>query len=901
MRTSPDSATGCSAPRLLLRLLPRGFRDRFGEELLSQIHMDRERARARGGLALSLFTLRTFADLLKTAVVERWDPTYVASREGRASVGVLEELRIDVTHALRGLRRAPGFSVMTVVTLGLALGALAGIYTVVDAVILRPLPFTDPDRIVFIVGSAPGEREGEIGVSPEMYLQYKDAKLVEHVSVQGYGGNRTLRVDDQAERIPTWFPTPDLFAALGVEPLLGRLPAAADDGKVVLLSHRLWTRMFDGDPGVIGRTVEADGVLRTVIAVMKPDFWWLNDGHLLWVPIDITPATIEEPGQFELRLVARMAHGATTEQIAEELTGLARGLPERFGASPEYARVIEKHRAVVRPIAANLPVRSARALWTLFGSALIVLLIACANVTCLFLVRAERRQHDHAVRRALGGTRTRLVRIALAESLILAVLAGAVGVLLSQVRLPFLMDAAGVFDRIAPIQPLRTILFTLGAAVLAGLLCGLVPALRASSPRLAALREAGRSRTRRHHWTQSSLVTAQTALALVMLIGSTLLARSFWTLNGIELGYDTSDLMTFQVAPDFLRNLRVGETADLTGPAYARFHLDLMDRIAALPGVESVGLVNNVPLDEAVSDLRVFPDGDAPRADGGIQLYSTFAAGAYFESMRVTLVEGRTFTREENTANPGSVVISRSVVDLLWPGQTHSTALGRRIRRDGSDEWHTVVGIVGDVRYDPLEPPPPIVYFPLSGTTPASWRVTSPGYVVKTTRAAAIVPEIRDLIRQAAPGAPMYQISTMDDLVARDFRTVRLMMLLVGFGAALSLILSAIGLFGVLSYVVAERTREIGVRIALGANVHRVQRMVIRQGSLVVALGVCIGLGVAAYSTRVLQGLLFGVQPIDVISFAGMAGLMLLIGWLASWLPARRASRVDPIEALRGG
>jgi predicted permease len=327
--------------------------------------------------------------------------------------------------------------------------------------------------------------------------------------------------------------------------------------------------------------------------------------------------------------------------------------------------------------------------------------------------------------------------------------------------------------------------------------------------------------------------------------------------------------------------------------------MDFMERIAALPDVESVGAVNNVPLDEPATALVFFREEDVQTPDGGVPLEYTTAGGDYFATMGIPLLAGRALSRAENTVNPGSVVISRTAAERLWPGQG---AVGRRLRRADGEEWHTVVGVVGDVAQGDLgDAPSPLVYFPFVGTTPTRWRVTSPGYVVKTTRADVIAPEIRELIREVAPGSPMYQISTIDALAARELAGLQLMMSLLGVGALLALLLSAIGLFGVLSYLVAERTREIGVRVALGAETGQVRRMVVAQGSRVVAIGVLLGLAVAALSTRALGALLFGVEPVDPVSFAGTSALMLLIGALASYLPARRASRVNPLDALREG
>jgi predicted permease len=686
-------------------------------------------------------------------------------------------------------------------------------------------------------------------------------------------------------------PTTSVFNMLGVTPILGRLPVEEDESGVVVISHALWTAWFGADPAVIGRSYHVSGADRTVIGVMGPDFWFPSDETLLWIP-DVIRQDGIVPGRFGIGLVGRLAPGATNETLSTELTRLARRLPERFGGSANYARIIEQHRPIVRSVEEALLGDVAGPLWVLLGAVGIVLLIACANVANLVAVRSEHRQRDLAVRRALGADRGQLIRTQLAEALVLAGCAGALAVVLAWVTIP-------LFIRAAPTDVPRltqaglsgsTILFTAGLSVFAALLCGLVPALRSSTSDLTRLREGGRGSTRRRTWGRDALVVGQTALALVLLIGSGLLVRSFIELRSVDPGYDTEDIFTFQIAPEG-DDLRDAES-------YARFHMDFMERLAALPGVESVGIVENVPLNEGVSNGRFLTEATASDVDGGTLLGYTWAAGDYHGTMGIDVLEGRPFERADQTSGLGNVVVSRAAADLLWPGQD---AIGRRVRLREAEPWETVVGVVEDVmQYGFRNEPQPLVYYPLVGQGPGSRVVSSPAYVVKTGRADDIAGEIRALAREVAPTAPMYRVFTMAGLAAQSMGQLSFTMLTLGIASMLALVLGAVGLFGVLSFVVAQRTQEIGVRMALGAEARRVRRMVVAQGARVVILGVLIGLGVAIGTTRVLGSLLFGVEASDAGTFVGMSVTMVLVGLLASYLPARRASSVDPIESLKG-
>ncbi len=802
----------------------------------------------------------------------------------------LSEWARDLRLAARALKRTPGFTLLAVGMLGLAIGATAGMFGVVNTILLHPLPFAHADRLVHIAASAPGtDYPPEFGVGPEFYLQYKEqSKLLEDVSTYN-SGTSTLRVNDRVERVRMSWPTNSMYATLGAKPILGRLPVAEDESHVAVISYALWTSWFGRDSSVIGRSYFMSGAMRTVIGIMGPEFRFPDDGTLLWIASVIRPEGIT-PGDFGPGLVGRMAPGATPEAVAAELTALAKRLPERFGGPPSFARMIAQHRAVVRPLAEELLGPISRPLWVLLGAAAVVLLIACANVANLFLVRAEGRQRDLAVRRALGAGRGQLIRLQMAEAVIVAGLAGAVAIVLAALIFPaFLRMAPPGIPRLDQVHlDLATLLFTLGAAAGAALACGAVPALKGSAPNLARLREGGRGATGKRHWARNGLVIGQTALALVLLIASGLLVRSFWALRHVNPGYDTRDVFTFQIAPD--------RPALHDAASFAQFEMAFMDRLRALPQVETVGLVDNIPLNEGTQTTHFRAEGSD--ADGGTLLNYTTAAGDYFKAMGIPVLEGRGFENTDNTSALGNVVISRSAAKTLWPGES---AIGRRLMAPEDSTWSTVVGVVEDVmQYGFRDTPQALVYYPLVGPLPAMYRTTSPAYAVKTVRAEQIAPEVLALVREVAPEAPMYRVYTMAGLAKDSMVNLSFTMLTLGIAAALALLLGAVGLYGVLSYIVAERTREIGVRMALGAQARQVRAMVVSEGARVVGAGVLIGIAVALASTRALSSLLFGVPAVDAITFAAMAVAMIGVGMVASYLPARRASAVDPMEALRG-
>ena len=857
----------------------------FEDEIRSHLELEVERLQAQG-LSPQDAEREARRHFGNVGVVE--DRFYHAQR-----FASMQDFGRDLRHAWRALRRTPGFLITSVVTLGLAIGAVTGMFNVVNTVILKSLPFPDARRLMAIEGTAPGSDNPErFNVGEEFYLHYKErSKLID--GIFGFAsGMSTLRTPDRTERIGMAWVTNDMYATLGGRPQLGRLPVTEDNDDVMVISDRLWSSWFGRDPSVIGKSFFANDSLKQIIGVMPAEFSFPADETMLWIAYPVRAADVR-PDDGPIGMIARIKQGVTRDQVAAELTRLSKELPERFGGTPSYARTIEQHRAVVDPVLERMVGPAARqSLWVLLGAVAVVLLIACANVANLFMVRAEGRTRDLAIRRAIGASRAQLVRLQMAEAFVVALAAGVLAVVLSRVTLPLFISAAPQIPRLAGVRlDMPTLAAAFGLVVLAAFACGAVPALRASSPNLTRLREGGRGSTGRKHRGRHMLVVLQTALALVLLIGSALLVQSFNKLRTVDPGYRTDDLYTFQFAPD--RPFR-------DGPSWGRLHLAFMDRLRALPGVTGVGLVNNIPLDESTNELRVRTD-DTPADGAGTLLDQNVTGGDYFAVMGIKLLRGRTFTTGDAVTPNSNVIISRTAAEKLWPGQT---PLGRSVRPVsflGQDTLaFTVVGVVEDVKQDDWrQPGEAVIYFPLTGPSPNAWRIGTPAYVVRSSRADQMQREVRELVRQFAPEAPVYREFTMEELAQRSMLQLSFTMMTLGVVAGLALLLGAIGLYGVLSYVVAERTREIGLRMALGATANAVRRMVVSQGTRVVVIGVVIGIAVALAATRLLGTLLYGVKPVDPIVFAGMSVMMIAIGVLASYMPARRASSVDPIESLR--
>jgi predicted permease len=807
----------------------------------------------------------------------------------------LEKWARDFRHAARSLVRTSGFTLTVVATLALAIGANTAIFSVVKPVLLDPLPLPNADRLVHIGGTAPGtDQPDEFGVPDELYFEYRESvPAIEDAALYGTGSS-TTRAEGQVDQLFVTQVTPSFFSTLGVRPLLGRLPDDRDNGTVVVLSYWLWQSWFGSDEQVIGRSYTFANQTRTVIGVMRPEFRFPDERVAFWVPLTIRAAQVT-PGGFGPQMVARIAPGTDRARLAAQLEPLARRVQQRLGGPAPYVRIMQHHRPIVTPLREHLVGKIATPLWILLGTVGIVFLVACVNVANLFTVRGESRRVDLTVRRALGAGRGDLVRSQLAEALLLAAAGGVAGALIARAGVPLLVRAApdavaGGFSG-APIPGLGTahldlnaLLFAAGISLLAACAFGLLPAMRLSGPRLGSLQPAGRGIVGRGGYMRDVLVAAQTACAVVLLVGAALLMRSFWRLSHVDTGYDIRNIFTFQIAagrPDLNDRASV-----------SRFQYAFMERLAAIPGVESVGFITTLPLDEGAGGVSITtPKIEASGAEAPL-IRNAAAGGAYFQTMGIKLVRGRYFERVEEERGIPSVIVSEAAARILFPGEE---PIGQKVRpAGGGPTWFTVIGVVEDVKVDDLrrQSPDPMVYLP--GVS------TSPAYVLKSARADQLAPEVRAIIRDVVPQSPMYRIFTMESLAARAMASLSFTMLMVGLAAGLALVLGAVGLYGVLSYGVLRRTQEIGVRMALGAEPGAVGRMFIWQGTRMTLLGVFVGVLAAVGLTRSVQTLLYGVQRLDVTAFAGMSAVMLAVALLASYIPARRASRVDPLVALRG-
>ena len=799
----------------------------------------------------------------------------------------------DFKHAARSLGRAPGFTLVVVATLALAIGANATIFSVVNPVLLEPLPYPHADRLVYIASTAPGtDQPDEFGVPDELFFEYRESvPALEELAMYGTGSS-TTRAEGQVDQLFVTQATPSFFSTLGAQPLLGRLPTDADDANVVVISHWLWRTWFGSDPAVLNRSYTFANQTRTVIGVMPPEFRFPDERTAFWVPITIRPAQVT-PGGFGPSVVARLKPGTDRAALVSQLEPLARRVQQRLGGPAPYVRIMDRHRPVVKPLREHLVGNLSTPLWILLGTAGIVFLIACANVASLFTVRAENRRRDLAVRRALGAKRGDLVRSQLTEALLLAAAGGAIGALIAWVGVPLLVRAApdavaGGFGG-APVPglaeaglDLKALLFTVGLAVLAAFAFGLLPAFRYSGTRLGSLQQAGRGIVG-GNLTRDALVVVQTAAALVLLVGAALLMRSFWQLSNVDAGYNTENIFTFQVAAN---------RPDLNDRAsMSRFQYTFMDRLKALPGVESVGYVTTLPLDEGAGSQNITTPALQASGAEAPRIRFAGAGGAYFQTMGIDLLKGRYFDRVEEERGMPLVLISQAAAGLLFPGED---PIGKELRpAAGGETWYSVIGVVEDIRVDDLrsETPDPMVYLPAVSASPA--------YVVRSARAEQLEPEVRTIVRELIPTSPMYRIFTMKGLAASAMADLSFTMLIVSLAAMLALVLGAVGLYGVLSYRVTKRVQEIGVRMALGAEASGVRRMFVWQGGRVALLGIVVGALAAVALTTYIKTLLFNVAQLDILAFVGMSAVMLAVALLASYIPALRASRVDPVVALR--
>jgi len=827
---------------------------------------------------------------------------------GHGSVGagrgdsMLARFFADARVAVRSLAKAPRFTWVAVFTLALGIGANTAIFSVVNGVLLEPLPFEQSDRLVNVASTSPGLGYDRFPLSPDVYFAYEreSTTLPEMALYQRMSGS--LTDDGDPERVSGLIATHSLFSTLRVEPVLGRVYTADEDlpdqPAVVVISHALWHRRFGGAADVVGKTLRVDGRSREIIGVMPERFDFPGDVDF-WVPLGMDPESANE-GSFGYPAVARLASGATPEAARADLVqivgrfkeSLLEGGPDRAN----YAAFLESggYAPLVRSMKDDLVGDLRQPLWILLGTVGFVLLIACANVANLVLIRSEVRRRETAVRVAVGATRSALARYALTESAVLAGAGTLLGVFVAWIAVPLVLTKAP--PQIPRLDEVdvdgAVLLFAAGLAVLSTALFGAGPLVRfRRQEALGALRQGGRGATSPARGSgRRLLVVAQTSLALVLLVGSGLLVRSFQKILSADLGFETSDRLTFGV---YLPEARYPETSDVLA-----FHERLGERLSGLPGVRSVGVGNVLPL--TASSGTAFDIESDPSEPGELppMLHYAFVGPTYMQSLGMRVREGRTLTAADNVDRTGAVVVSSAVADRFWPA---GTALGQRLRVSGDDDnWLTVVGVVQPVVQESVrEEPRPMVYYPMVGPDGDLGDVRAASYVVEAAPSSSVAAAVRSAVWELDADLPVADMKTMDEIVSDSVVELSFTMFTLGIAALLALVLGAVGLYGVLSYSVAQRTQEIGVRMALGAEAGEVLGMVVRDGARTQLVGLVIGLIGAAALTRVLQGLLFGIDAIDPLTFAATSAALFCVGLTAAYVPARRAARLDPVTSMR--
>jgi predicted permease len=814
----------------------------------------------------------------------------------------MRQLLADLRFGVRTLRRTPGFTTIAAVTLALGIGANTTIFSVVDSVLLNPLPYPDSDEIVGVWHHAPALGYDQFGISPGIYFQYREQNDVfENVALYNRV-QRNLTGDGDPERIVGAQVSRSLFDVLRVPPATGRTFVEEEDfpeaPQTVILSHALWTRRYGSDPTLVGRTVQLNGESVEVVGIMPAGFAFPDENTVFWVPLTMDPDQAQ-PAAFGWDAIARLRDGVPVERARAQMEQLAFRLRETYADAPQFVAFLEAGNfgAIVETLKDNLVRDLASSLWILLGTVGFVMLIACANVANLTLVRAEGQRRETAVRTALGADRWILTRQRLSESVVLSCLGGVLGFGLAWAGILMLIRVApATIPRLDEIGIDSTVLLFTGiVTLLSAILFGMAPALKRVSPTiLGSLIQSGTrtSAGRERRCARNALVVVQTAMALVLLIGSGLMVRSFWKVKNVDPGFVAEDVLTFRLSlPE----------AEYRGPTeVANFHQQVLDRLAGLPGVQGVGAVQYLPLGPT-NRGTAFEIEDRPTPEGGLPpiFWFTKATPGYLETMRIPLRSGRTFERRDHETEIGGVIISSAVADRLWPGES---PLGKRIRLiDGAEGWLSVIGVVESVRGHGLEQLPlEAVYLPL--VAPEDTGPTIPRSLVYTVRAdnpASVVPAVRAAIWNLDTALPVAGVELMERIVARSVAQLSFTMLALLAAAVMALLLGTVGLYSVLSYAVSQRKQEIGVRLALGAQPIVVQKMVVSHGAKLAVLGVAIGVVGAAGLTRFMRSLLFGTETLDPVAFGATSVLLLLVGLLASYVPARRAASIDPMKSLR--
>ncbi len=811
-------------------------------------------------------------------------------------------------HALRRLLKTPAFTLTAIITLGAAIGANVLIFSVVNGVLLKPLPFADPSRLVGVWHTAPGIMAVPLNQSAATYLMYReDGKVFEDIGLWNIS-SVTITGRGDPEQVESLHVTDGTLPLLGVTPALGRLFGKEErtpgGPETILISYPYFQRAFNGNPNAIGQTVMINGRGGQIIGVLPERFRFLRGDPTIVVPYRFNRSELHFAG-FNYRGLARLKPGVTIEQANADVARLIPTLLDRFPMPPGFTRKMfddVRMGPLVRPLAVDVIGDIGRMLWILFGTVGIVLLVACANVANLFLVRAEGRQQELAVRLALGAGTKRVVQELLSESVLLGVIGGVGGLGLAYAGIQLLL-----YLRPAQLPRLEEItldpivlLFTLGLSMLAGLLFGIIPVFKYARPQLAhALKDSSRgsSEGRERHRARNILVAAQVAMAVVLLVGSGLMIRTFLAMRDVQPGF---------VRPEEVLTLRISiPQAVIADEAQtARTHEQIAHRIEAIAGVQSVGLSSTIALDGNDNNDPVFVE-DFPQADGQMPPLRRhkYLGERYFETMGNPIIVGRGLTWTDVHNKASVVLISENFARELW-GEP-SKAIGRRIRRSPKGGWYEIVGVAGNERQDGVtQAAPTMVYWPMfSGDFGGSgtYIQRSLGYVIRTSRlqSADFIREVQQAVWSINPNLPLARIRTLQQLYDESMAQTSFTLVILGIAAAVTLLLGVVGIYGVIAYVVAQRRREIGIRMALGARAPDVQRMFVLRGMIVTGVGLVVGVGAALAVMRLLRVILFGISPFDPLTYGAVVAGLATVALLATWLPARRATATDPALALR--
>jgi putative ABC transport system permease protein len=798
----------------------------------------------------------------------------------------------DVRYGIRMLLKSPGMTAIAVLAIALGVGANTAIFSVVNAVLLRPLPFTQPDRLVRVFGT--NVKKG-VNSNPTSYLNFVDWRDQSHAFEQmvAYGeGTATLTGIGTPEQIEGATISASVFPMLGVNPILGRTFTSDEEqpGKthVVVISEGLWRRRFGADPGIIGRTIMVGGDSTTVVGIMPQSFKFPVTSNNLefWTPIDPASPYNTERGSNYLSVAARLKTDATLAQAQSEMDTIAQRLEQEYPTNNtgRGIRLESMHEATVGNVRP--------ALLVLLGAVGCVLLIACANVANLLLARANRRHREIAVRTALGATRGRIARQLLTESVLLAAVGGTFGLLIAAWGMDFLI--AGVPANLPRVEEIsldwRVLLFTFSVSILTGLIFGLAPAVVTSKIDLnESLKEGGRtgSEGARRNRVRNILVVTEIAISLMLLIGAGLLLKSFERLRQVNPGFSPERVVTMSFA--------LPGTKYKTHEQQSQFFQQLLARVGELSGVEAAGIVDPLPLSNNMWQNIFTVEGHPTLAPGDRLIASARITSAeYMRAMQIPLVRGRMLTERDNKDAQKVMLINETLARHFFPGED---PLGKRATVSLAPEFTCeIVGIVGDVKHRSLdaEAGPEFYVTYLQAPTPSASLVVR----TKTDEMNAVIPAIRNVLAQLDPDQPIADVRTMNGLLAESTASRRFNMLLLGIFALMALVLTGVGIYGVMSYSVMQRSHEIGIRMALGAQSRDVFRLVVGQGMMLALIGVVMGIIGALAMTRIMASLLYGVSAVDPVVFASVPLLVGAIALMACYIPARKAMRLDPLRAL---